>query len=115
MKKRDAATVVIAGTATVGLVARGVAAKMVETTTTTTGTGLAVMVEARKGHQVLAGAQDPAKGVAMVATIGAVAAALAVTLEGRGTAQVVVQRGKACPLLPARLRLRVRTFARLPW
>ena len=93
MGKIDAATVEIVGTATVGVVAPGVAAAklgeaaiMVEVATTTTAAEVAAVVKAGEAHRVLVVAQDAAKGASRIATTGAVAAALGEAPEGCGTA-----------------------------
>ena len=112
MTKSDAATVAIAGTATVGVVAPGVAEKMVGVATTTAAAGVAVVVEAGEVRRVLVVARDVAKGATVVATTGAVAAALSEATEGGGMAREDVQRGTARLPPPAHLRLRARTTAR---
>ena len=79
-------TLAIAGTATVGVVAPGVAAKK---------------VEAEEARRALVVAQDAAKGATRVTKTEAVAAALGEAPEGGGTAQEAVQRGTARPPPPA--------------
>ena len=60
MTKSNTATVAIAGTATVGVVAPGVAEKIVGVTTTITAARAAVVVEANDARRVLVVAQDAA-------------------------------------------------------
>ena len=83
--------------------------------TTTTASGVAVVVEVREARGVLVVAQRTAKGTTLVATTGAVTAAMAETTEGGGTAREDVQRGTDRQPPPARVRPRARTTARWPW
>ena len=108
----DAATVATAGTAPVGVVASGMAAKMVGVATTTTTAEVTAVVEAGEARRGLVVAQGAAEGATSVATTGALAVALAEATEGGGTAREDVQRGTARQPLPARLRPRARTTAR---
>ena len=102
----DAATVATAGIAPVGVVAPGVATKMVGVATTTTAAGVAAVVEAREARRVMAVAQGAGKGAALVSTTGAMAAAVAVATESGGTAREDVQRGTARQPPPDCLRPR---------
>ena len=77
MGKRDASKVAIAETATVGVVAPGVAVaklgmeeKAMRVATTITASEAAAVVEAEEAYRVFVVAQDAAKGEIMVATIG---------------------------------------------
>ena len=105
-------TVATAGTAPVGVVAPGVAAKTVGVTTTTTVAGVAAVVEAGEARRVLVVFQGAPEGATLVATTGAVAAALAEATEGGGTAREDVQRGTARQPPPAHLQPRAQTTAR---
>ena len=111
----DAATVATAGTAPVGVVASGVAAKMVGVVKSTTAAGVTAVMEAGEARRVLVVAHGAAEGATLVATTGAVPAALAEATEGGGTAREDVQRGTARQRPPARLRARAWTPARGPW
>ena len=112
MGNSDAATVETAGTLPVGMVAPGVATKMVGVATTTTAAWVAAVVEAREARRVLVVAQGATEGETLVAATGAVAAALAEATGGGGTARDDVQCGTARQPPPARLRLRARTTGR---
>ena len=111
--------VATARTTTAEVVAPGVAAArlgetaiMVGVVATTTAAGAATMAEAGEERRVLVVAQGAAKGATRPEPTGAVDAAPEETPEGGGTAHEVVQRGKAHPPPPARLRAQPRTTAR---
>ena len=109
----EAAAAATAGTAPVGAVAPGVAAKIMGVATPTTAAGVAAaVVEVRLARRVMVVAQDAANEASRTEPTGVMAAALGEAPEGIGTSNEVVQRGMTRPPPPARVRARARTTAR---